>query len=307
MFFFGKFGVFFALIVCLFSVHSVALASDGYQIPNTEVHVLPSKASKRAYQVWIDLPDAYAKSKKNFPVVFVTDPQYAFTLTHGVRHLLGRRGQNIEDFILVGLSMPQGEDIAMGRSRDYTPTNPLLRDKDKRDSNTYGAPTYGDAETYRNYLESEVFPFIAKHYRADMQRKVLVGHSYGALFASYTLFTKPSLFQTYILGSPSFWFDQHSILQIEAQYAKQHTDLKARVIMFAGSFETKGKGDRYYKDTDLTGDMLRLQKRLKSRHYPSLEVEAKVLADEDHFTVFPNLLGRGLLWALPGFGPYISG
>lgn len=296
-----------ALVLIVIGANTFAESKKGYQIPNTEVHIIPSKPAKRPYQVWVDFPESYAKSNKKFPVVFVTDPQYAFTLAHGVRHLLGRRGQNIEDFILVGLSMPQGEDIAAGRSRDYTPTNPLPKDKSKRDPKTYAADQYGQAETYRNYIESEVLPFIAKNYRADMQRKVLIGHSYGSLFAAYTLLTKPSLFETYILGSPSFWFDRHVIFKIEEQYAKNHQDLKARVMMFAGSYETTGSGERYYKDTDLTGDVLKFEKQLKARKYPGLEIGAKILADEDHFTVFSNLLGRGLLWALPGFGPYTSG
>lgn len=306
---FGRRKALQALVLALMGINATAFAQskNGYQIPNTEVHIIPSQPAKRQYQVWVDLPEAYTKSNKKFPVVFVTDPQYAFTLTHGVRHLIGRRGQNIEDFILVGLSMPQGADIAAGRSRDYTPTNPLAKDKSKRDPKTYAADQYGEAEIYRNYVEYEVLPFIAKNYRADMQRKVLIGHSYGSLFAAFTLLTKPGLFENYILGSPSFWFDRHVIFKFEEQYAKSHQDLKARVMMFAGSYETIGNGERYYKETDLTGDVLRFEKQLKARNYPSLEIGAKILADEDHLTVFGNVLGRGLLWALPGFGPYTNG
>ena len=41
----------------------------------------PGGASTEAgfgrYQVWIDLPASYATSDRKFPVVFVTDPQYA--------------------------------------------------------------------------------------------------------------------------------------------------------------------------------------------------------------------------------------
>lgn len=305
--FFVRFWI--SLFFSFFAIHFSVSANSSipYQIPNTQIHVLTSKTSSRPYQIWVDLPDSYTKNDKKLPVVFVTDPQYAFTLVHGVRHLVGRRGQNIEDFILVGLSMPAGVDIASARSRDYTPSNPLPKDKRNRDPNNYSADVYGEAEEYRNYIENQVFPFLAKNFRADMERKVLIGHSYGSLFGAYTLLTKPELFETYILGSPSFWFDHHSILKFEEQYAKTHRDLKARVMMFAGSFETTGNGERYYKETDLTGDVLRFENLLKTRNYPSLFISSKILSDEDHFTVFPSLLSRGLIWALPGFGPYTSG
>lgn len=203
--------------------------------------------------------------------------------------------------------MPVGVDIVSARARDHTPTNPLPKDKRDRDPNNYSADVYGEAEVYRNYIETEVFPFIAKTYRANMERKVLIGHSYGSLFGTYTLLTKPEMFESYILGSPSFWFDKQSILKFEEQYAKSHSDLKARVLMFAGSFETTGEGQRYYKEIDLAGDVIRFEKRLKSRNYPNLFIDSKILRDEDHYTAFPSLLSRGLLWALPGFWPYTSG
>jgi predicted alpha/beta superfamily hydrolase len=291
-------------LVCT-SAWSASAPTTAYQIPNTVVHELPSKTSQRSYQVWVDLPASYATSDKKYPVVFVTDPQYAFTLVHGIRHLLGRSGQNIEDFILVGLAHAQGEDAFTSRSRDYTPTNPLKNPK--RDPDTYGASEYGGAAAYRDYVESEVFRLIATQYRADMGRKVLIGHSYGALFGAYTLLTKPQMFQSYILGSPSLWFDQRVIQTLEQQYAQDHKDLNARVMLFAGGFETIRPGPRYYKKTDLVKDTRQFEATLKRRHYPSLQIGSQIVEGEDHFTVYPTLVGRGLLWALPGFGPYISG
>ncbi len=280
-------------------------AAPGYQIPNTAVHDLPSQAMKRHYQVWVDLPASYATGDKKYPVVFVTDPQYAFTLVHGIRHLVGRSGQNIEDFILVGLALATGEDPSASRSRDYTPSNPLAR-KD-RDPDAYGASVYGGAEAYRDYLQKEVFALIAATYRADMGRKVFIGHSYGALFGACALLTRPEMFQAYILGSPSLWFDKKSIFGLEQHYANSHKDLPARVMLYAGSFETVRPGPRYARKADLAKDVQQFAGQLQRRRYPSLQIGSQIIQDEDHFTVFTALVGRGLLWALPGFGPYVSG
>ena len=124
----------------------------------------------------------------------------------------------------------------------------------------------------------------------------LAGHSLGALFGSLVLFTKPGMFQNYILGSPSLWFDQHEILKLEQAYANDHRDLPARVMMYIGMYETINPQPRYYKTNDMIGDMRAFERTLKARRYPSLSIGSQVIADEDHFTVFPSLISRGLLW-----------
>jgi predicted alpha/beta superfamily hydrolase len=275
------------------------------ELPNTAVYELPANGSGRRYQVWVDVPASYADSTKQYPVVFVTDAGYAFPLVRSIRNLLGRRGRNIEDFILVGLPPEQGLTSKESRSRDYTPSNPLLNPAFNR--NDYSAAHYGEAAAYRDYIEQQVFPLVAKHYRADMSRKVFAGHSFGGLFGSYVLLTRPTMFQSYILGSPSLWFDKRDILKHEEAYARTHADLPARVMMYTGMYETIKPGPRYFKDGDLVGDMQAFERKLKARHYPNLAVGSQVIADEDHLTVFPSLVSRGLLWALPGYGPYISG
>jgi uncharacterized protein len=272
------------------------------ELPNTAVHTLPAEHAGHKYEVWVHLPSTYEQSTHAFPVVFVTDAGYSFPLIRSIRNRVGARGRNIEEFILVGLPHEPGIPPNDSRSRDYTPSNPLL--DPTRNTNHYSATVYGQAQAYRDYVEKQVFPMIAKHYRADLRRAVYMGQSYGGLFGAYTLLTKPELFQTYLLGSPSLWFDKRSILPIEADYANTHTDLKARVMMYTGSFETIQPGPRYPKEFDLTSDMHAFEALLKSRGYPSLHIASEVLSDEDHMTMGPSFITRGLLWALPGFGPY---
>lgn len=294
--------------LALFATSSVAAESEtfpAYQLSNTTVHTVPMPSAKRVYQLLVDVPPTYAESKKKFPVVFVTDANYAFPLVRSIRARLGARGQNIEDFILVGLAYADGNTPAESRNRDYTPTDPLLNPK--RDPKTYSATTYGEAAAYRDYVEQHVFPLIAKHYRADMQRKVYAGHSYGGLFGLYTLFTKPEMFQTYILGSPSIWFDDRVIKRHEQDYANAHKNLAARVHLYTGAYESLGKGARYNTKVDAVRDMRALVQKLQSRRYANLTISADVIADEDHLSVYPALISRGLVKVLPGFGPYTGG
>lgn len=43
------------------------------------------------------------------------------------------------------------------------------------------------------------------------------------------------------------------------------------------------------------------------RVYPSLKIDSEVVAEEDHFTVYPSAITRALIRPLPGHGAYSSG
>lgn len=279
-------------------------APERVTLPTSAVHDVPA-ASGRRYQLWVDVPADYADTTRAYPVVVVTDPSFAFVTARMVRNLTGQRGRNIEDFILVGLVPDPDIPAALARRRDYTPSNPLLRPNP--DLTEYTGKAYGEAEAYRRYVEQTAMPFVAENYRADMKRTTLLGHSYGALFGAYVLLTQPQMFVNYILGSPSLWFDNGIIFDFEREYARSHRDLIARVHMVTGSFETGGAGPRYYTQHDLVADMRRFESQLKARGYPGLSISAEIAEGEDHYTVFPDVVNRGLIKLLPGRGPYTSG
>ena len=274
-----------------------------YALPGTHVHQVPNTATGRKYEVWVDLPTSYSRNDRSYPVVFTTDADYGFPLIRSVRRRISAGGRNVEDFVLVGLSYGVGEASMPSKRRDYTPTDPFAR------SGTKPAPvydrdsTYGQAAAYRDYIERDVFPLIAREYRVDMQRKAYIGHSLGGLFGSYVLLTKPGMFRSYILASPSLWFDKRTIFDLEARYAETHRDLPAHVLLSIGAHETRGSGPRHM-NADMVGDMHRFERTLKSRGYPGLRIESEVLPDEDHLTGLPRTITHGLLWALPGTGPY---
>lgn len=289
-------------------IASTAAEAPAYALPNTHVHPLPNAANGRRYEVWVDLPPSYAESDRPCPVVFTTDAEYGFPLIRSLRRRVGARGRNIEDFVLVGLSFAIGEASMPSKRRDYTPTDPFAPSRPPPTADVYDRDSvYGQADAYRDHIERDVFPLIAAHYRVDMRRKVYIGHSLGGLFGSYVLLTRPDMFRHYILGSPSFWFDRRVIFEIEREYAARHRDLPAHVFLSIGTYETHGDGPRHFRNVDMVGDMRRFRRTLESRRYPGLHVDSEVLPDEDHLTVLPRTITHGLLWALPGTGPYAPG
>ena len=284
---------FCACLLLAASTAALSQSAPAYVLENTEVHDVAAKELKRAYQVFVSLPVGYKTSTKRYPVVFVTDANYAFPVVRALSHRVGAQGKGLEDFILVGLSYSKGDTPEFSRRRDYTPVQP--------GPNTYTsdmpgrAPAFGESEGYRHFIATEVFPMIASKYRADMTRKVFAGHSYGSLLGLHILFSEPGMFSHYILGSPSLWYGQRAMFAREKAFAASHKDLPAKIFFAIGGLEAKAAGT----DDDMVGDLQQFEKLLKSRRYPGLQVSTKVLTDEDHLSVAPLLLTRGLKWALP--------
>ncbi|MFN3536621.1 MAG: alpha/beta hydrolase, partial [Brevundimonas sp.] len=83
----------------------------------------------------------------------------------------------------------------------------------------------------------------------------------------------------------------------DADYARAHTALPARVHLYVGAYEAPGGGrnNRY----DMVGDNARFEARLRSRNYAGLTLSSEVLNDEDHLTVAPRGFTHGLLALLP--------
>ncbi|MNH48835.1 Ferri-bacillibactin esterase BesA [compost metagenome] len=263
-----------------------------YVLTGTQVWSVPDPVSGRDYEVFVSLPASYeAQPNRRYPVLYVTDADYAFPIIRQIARRVNLDGPVIEEFILVGLSYAKGDGGADSRRRDYTPTPNGPR-------NSAGS-VHGGGAAYQTYLKTQALPFVEQKFRADPARRVLLGHSYGALLGSQIMFTDPGMFSGYVLGSPSFWFDKRHMMKMEADYARSHRDLPAEVFMYVGAFEGPGPTARHANETDMVGDMDTMERLLKSRAYPGLSVQSTVLENEDHLTVAPVGFTRGLMAVLP--------
>lgn len=269
---------------------TVAAPPAGVVLDDTEQLWTEAKISGRRYPLWIALPPDYAaEPMRRYPVLYLTDAHYSFPLVRSLGRMLGQRGRHLEPFILVGLPPQQGLDAMRSRSRDYTPTAPA------RDTpGLYAAPEYGQAAQYRDFLADTVLPLIDARYRTAPGQRVFAGHSYGGLFGSYVLLTRPELFDSYILSSPSLWFDHRVIDRIEADYHASHDRLDARVLLYIGDYERPGPDPRHNRRSDMVGDNRRFVARLRARGYQGLRIDSAVIADEDHLSAYPTAMTRAL-------------
>lgn len=277
-----------------------ATAVPGVVLPDTESLRVHDPIG-RDYALWVALPAGYAAHpQKRYPVVYVTDALYSFPLVRSVRNLVGQQGVNIEDFILVGLPPQEGLTSKQSRSRDYTPSDPVRTPAGYYSDDV----TYGGAAHYRDFLADHALPMIDARYRTDPARRVFAGHSYGALLGAYVLTTQPDMFGTYILSSPSLWFDQGLLPRM--QDAALMPSQPIRVLLSVGGYETVKPGPRYSTGNDMLRQTADFAGQLR-RSGRKLQVENIVIDGEDHLTVYPRVITRALLEVLPGEGPYTGG
>ena len=282
-----------AVSACADRADAPAAAPEGapYVLKGTQVWTVPDPVSGRDYEVFVSLPASYETDpQRRYPVVYVTDADYAFPIIRQIARRVNLEGPVLEEFILVGLSYSRGDSGVVSRNRDYTPTPNGPRSS---------TGLHGQSAAYQTYIKTQAVPFIEGRFRADPARRVLLGHSYGSLLGAQILFTDPGLFRAYVLGSPSFWFDKRHVMTLEADYARAHRDLPADVYMYIGAYEVPGSSPRNTTDADMVGDVLKMERSLKSRRYPSLQVRSTVLDDEDHLTVAPGGFTRALIAVLP--------
>ena len=282
------------LIVLCCLANSALAAPASYVLENTEVRDIRAPALKRDYQLYVALPDSYRQGNKRYPVLFVTDANYAFPVVRNIAQRLNKHAGR-EEVIVVGLSYANGDGGVYSRRRDYTPTTP--RKHDYRSDMPGRQPAFGEAKAYGQFISGEVFPFIASNYRVNMQRKVFIGHSYGSLLGLQFLLTEPRTFEHYILGSPSLWYDAGIMFEREQAYAASHKDLPASVFFGIGGLEKLAPGkkrSRAEEEADMLADLREFDGKLTSRKFPNLKTRLRVFEDEDHASVFPFVLTHGL-------------
>ncbi|GGX33566.1 alpha/beta hydrolase [Aquimarina muelleri] len=254
-----------------------------FEIKDTEIHQIQSTINQKHYELYIKLPNSYSSnSDKKYPILVLTDSDYAFPLVTSIT-----RRVKTEEFIIVGISYSKGDSPGVSRTRDYTPTN---SPNEERGHSKESRLASGKADDFIAFIKKDIFSFLNNTYRINMSKKVFSGHSFGGLLASYILVTTPDLFEYYLVGSPSLWYDNYCINNFEEKYSNAHTNLRANVFFSIGGKEKNNK-------SDMVTEMLTFEQRLLSRNYTDLKVKSSIISDEDHFTVYPSFITKGILFA----------
>lgn len=253
------------LLVIIITSCQTKLNKDSYTDNNTlkvdslvigAKHVLVSKIMDEGRPIIISLPDNYANSEANYPVLYLTDGLQNIWHTMGSVEVLTRTG-SIPPMIIVGIE-------STDRGRDFTPT--------VNENN----PGSGNGPEFLDFIENELIPYIDSNYRTHPFR-VLEGHSLGGLFTATALMERPGLFNAHIIMSPSFWWNNEEIIGKAEVFFKSHQNLENALFFGIGMRESGTKwGMR--KELQNFIDVLEANKPVK------LRFEHKEFENEGHMS-----------------------
>ncbi len=282
------------------------MTSEPVTVLGSEMRVMDSKHTGRQYRITISLPLGYARSPdegwpfnntpEKWPVVYVLDGNWYAGMVTGIIRPMAWCGSTT-DAIVVGIGYPEDNNVIESfresftrRDADLTPIRDEALEKSMEANHKRPVPN-GDAGHFLKFIKDELAPLVESDFRADPARRILVGHSYGGLFALFSLFEAPDLFNTLIIGSPTLSYGNRVTFQREEAFAKEHKKLPVKVYFFVGEFEEDTN------DTTMT-DTLRMAAILQGRKYEGLLVVKQVFLDQNHCEVAAPGIQAGLKFAL---------
>jgi uncharacterized protein len=281
--------------------------NDLSPLADTEVHYLRSACAGAEFKIFVGHCGTLRAAPAAGPaVLYLTDANGYFGLAVDLIRSM-QLSRHLPPLLVVGIGYRAGAiaETIPARTRDLTPTS------DPAFARLFpGQTAMGGAAAMLAFITGELMPWTARNYGADPAGASFFGHSFGGLFGSYVLLREPAVFRSYIIASPSLWWDNDAIFALEERYAQAHDDLAATVYFGIGADEThEGRlreaqnmppdqqaktGARYI---DMVADMTRLTARLQHRRYPALNLRTEIFPGEFHITVPPLALSRGLRYA----------
>ncbi|MFC2129737.1 alpha/beta hydrolase-fold protein, partial [Bacteroidota bacterium] len=204
-------------------------------------------------------------------VIYILDGKAHFQHATSAVNFLSSRGL-IPQMIVIAVHN-------VDRNRDFSPIH------DER------IPTSGGAGKFIKFLKKELMPMVDEKYQTS-GFTILMGHSFGGTFATYSLLTLPELFDGYIAISPYIHFMDSYLVEEAATKLKSEYDSQKFFYMTVGDeppyFEPLGK----------------FSSLLKEKSGESIVFKYVKMEDEDHGSIPYISLFSGLRfvfsdWQLP--------
>ena len=264
---------------------------------STETRLVKSRHTGRKHQISIGLPYEYEDfPRRKWPVVYLLDANFYFGMVTEMVRSMARCG-GTREAVVVGIGYPSQakgtefwRQVMAWRSKDLTPTRDAVRERNDSKRLARRVLT-GGGEKFLAFIETELIPMVTKNYRVQPRERTLAGHSYGGLFALYTMLRKPRLFQRYVASSPGLHHNKKTMLAFEADFAHRRKTLPAHLFMTIGELE---------EDLEFAGvsNFYRFCGQIESREYQGFTLEKKLFHGEDHCTAASLGLQAGIKAAL---------
>lgn len=251
------------------------------RIKRSTVNKLTSKYTGETYDIYISYPDNYKNSSKKYSLLVGLDAEVNFgAISYISQRLI--KDELIPELFVVGIAY-QGDNDEDSyyslRSKDFTPT--VDKTQEERHKGKFKSGT-GGAENFVKFLSLELFPYLTSNYPIKNENRTIYGHSFGGLFGTYVLLNHPTLFDNYLLLSPSLWWDKKVMLR---NFERNRYSLSKQVKLYigTGAFEDSMIDDHL--------GMIRLLKKYNSE---DSNVKSEILDSETHRTIFGRGFTNGL-------------
>lgn len=211
-------------------------ASASPEVPaDVQVRRFRSAALDEVREYTVRLPDGYARTpRRRYPVAYVLDGPPLDGHTAVAARTLAREGA-APGLIVVGIpNMRRG-----GRARDFLP--PAVRFT-RRDGSSFT----GGADRFLRFLRDELAPRVEAEFRAAAPR-MIVGHSLGAIFVTWSLTVAPELFAARFAHSPAIWRDEDVVVAGVGRWLAATRDSDGFFYLSVGANEGTGMQSAYHK------------------------------------------------------------
>jgi predicted alpha/beta superfamily hydrolase len=274
-----------AFAVCAGLVAVSASAQEGSRsITTGERLSMRSSILSEERPYWVHLPDSYGDVRygpRQYPVMYVLDGDSSFHFATGTVHFMseGLTG-SIQIPELIVVAVPNTD-----RTRDLTPTHTLQRPE----GDDLSLKNSGGGDAFLRFLKEELIPEIDRTYRTAPYR-MIVGHSFGALFALHALQSEPDVFQGYIAIDPSVFWDDEVLVRRAATGLKNGNGRPRSVhLSLSRSYSGGYTGDA---TTKFAGHL---------QSAPGVRSTLQYFEQENHQSVPLLALYHGLLYVFDGY------
>lgn len=254
----------------LFTQPSLQAQQGGKPFVFGEVHSFESAAlgETRVLNIW--LPAGYnPDTNQTYPVIYVLDGSAHEDFPHiaGLVQFLNMY-ELAPKSIVVGIAN-------VNRYRDFTHKT---EDPEDLEYN----PDGGGSAPFLLFLESEVQPFVELNFKTN-GHKTIIGQSLGGLLGMEILLTKPSLFDRYLLVSPSTWWNKESLLKSAPALLAEHQPKDKSVFIAYGK-----------EHPMMMRGAKELYGALKKYNGEGNHLHLEYMPEENHATILHNAAYKGL-------------
>lgn len=232
-------------------------------------------------QLNIYLPEGYDTSVR-YPVIYLLDGSADEDFIH-VAGIVQYNNFSWVDrtpkSIVVGIAN-------IDRKRDFTYPSRSAKDKEL-------VPTGGGSARFIDFIEQEVQPFINGKYAAS-DETTIIGQSLGGLLATEILFTRPMMFDKYIIISPSLWWDDGGLLKRNPAMLKDDYAVQTSVYVGVGKEGTVRQGEPAMEEY-----AEQLVEKISGAKSGKIRVYFDYLPDENHATAGHQAVLNAFRWLYP--------